>query len=135
MVNVIVYSTDNVNTDLLKKFTCDKYTPITYGEINKKYNYVYGNYNIEMEIEKKSDPKRYHGNEAIIYMAKRCATSGCLLKLDAIFGNFINKKNTDIEVEGLGNGSFIRFVSDIVKRGKMENKKFYCLDCSTVYIH
>ena len=135
MVKVIMYSTDNVNPDLLKNFTCHKYSPIAYGVINNKYYYVYGDYHIELEIEKKTDPKKYHDNKAINHMAKRCVTSGCLLRLDAIFGNFIKKKNTDIEVDGIGNGSFIKFVSDIVKRGKLENKNFYYLDNSSVFIY
>ena len=43
MVKVIMYSTDDVDTDLLKKFTCHKYSPIAYGVIYNKYYYVYGN--------------------------------------------------------------------------------------------
>ena len=120
MVYVIMYSTDKIDFSLLKSFEYKEFTSIVYGVLNDKWWFVYGNYDIEIY---KPEQKRYEGVKAFEHITKKAASSAILLKICDTFGEHIGSKNTDIEVEGIGNGSLIKFVkqTNIVTLSSDEN--------------
>ena len=120
MVYVIMYSTDKIDFSLLKSFEYKEFTSIVYGVLNDKWWFVYGNYDIEIY---KPEQKRYEGVKAFEHITKKAVSSAILLKICDTFGEHIGSKNTDIEVEGIGNGSLIKFVkqTNIVTLSSDEN--------------
>ena len=120
MVYVIMYSTDKIDFSLLKSFEYKEFTSIVYGVLNDKWWLVYGNYDIEIY---KPEQKRYEGVKAFEHITKKAVSSAILLKICDTFGEHIGSKNTDIEVEGIGNGSLIKFVkqTNIVTLSSDEN--------------
>jgi len=115
-----MYSTDKIDFSLLKSFEYKEFTSIVYGVLNDKWWFVYGNYDIEIY---KPEQKRYEGVKAFEHITKKAVSSAILLKICDTFGEHIGSKNTDIEVEGIGNGSLIKFVkqTNIVTLSSDEN--------------
>lgn len=107
MVNIIIYSTDKIKFDKLKSFKYNDFTLTVYGVLNDKWFFVYGNYDIKIY---KPGQKRYKDVKAFEHITKKAVSSAILLKICDTFGEHIGSKNTDIEVEGIGNGNLIKFI-------------------------
>lgn len=62
MVNIILYSTDEIMFDSLKSFKNNKFTHIAYGQINN-ICFVFGNFDVEIyNPEKKTSVQQKHTN-------------------------------------------------------------------------
>lgn len=107
MVNIIIYSTDEIKFDKLKSFEYNDFTLTVYGILNDKWWFVYGNYDIKIY---KPEQKIYEGVKAYDHLTKKAISSSRLLDICDTFGEHIGSKNTNIEVEGIGNGSLIKFI-------------------------
>lgn len=107
MPNIIIYSTDKIEFNKLKSFEHKNFTPLVYGVLNNKWWFIYGNYESEMYNPEK---KIFKGVEAYKHITNKAISSMVLLKVCDMFGKHISSKNTDIEVEGIGNGSLINFI-------------------------
>jgi len=122
MVNVIIYSTDKTEYKLLETFKYEQFIPIAYGFLENNWWFIYGNFDIEMC----KPPKiRYQST-------KKAQFSSILLNLCNAFGKHINSRNTDIEIQGVGKGSLIRGISDIIRVSGDE--KYFSNNKHTVHI-
>lgn len=108
MVNVIIYSMDEIDFCKLKNFKYHNFTLTAYGKLDNTWWCVYGNYDFEMYYP---EAKRYEGIKAYEHFTKKSICSAKLLDICDAFGTHVGSCNTDIEVDGVGNGSLIGCVS------------------------
>lgn len=111
MVKVIMYSTDNIDYDVLKIYTYPQYNPIAIGSIHNKWWFVFGDFDFEVY---KPERKVYKNEKAYEHLTKKAISSITLLTLCNHFGKHIVSENTDIEVEGVGKGRFIQNINSII---------------------
>ena len=133
MVKIILYTQDNIEIEPLKNFKYNKFELISYGILNDNYSYIYGDYKINT-TKHLPGPKIFNNQEAIKYIGENLIVRMEFLELDKFFGNFIKAKKTDLEIEDMCNSEFIKFLSEIIEKGKIEKKKFYSNECSAIYI-
>lgn len=106
---VIIYTTEQINYEKLQTLTLSNYNQICYGKLVNKWWFSYGNYTGNIP----STTGILEGAAAYEYIAKKAITS---VELLGMCNNFSAHTNThencsDIEVENIGSGSFINFVS------------------------
>lgn len=107
MPNVIIYSEDEIDFSKLKEFEYENFTLTEYGKLNDMWWFVYGNYDFEMY---KPEKDKYEGVEVFKHIMEKAICSEILLKVCNAFGEYINDKHADIEVEGVGKGNLIKII-------------------------
>jgi hypothetical protein len=107
MPNIILYSKDVIDFSKLKSFEYDNFTITAYGKLNDMWWFVYGNYDFEMY---KPEKNIYNNEEVFTHIIKKGVCLENLLNICNVFGEYINDKNADIDVEGVGKGNLIKII-------------------------
>lgn len=132
MVKILLYSTDEIDFDILETFSCDEFTNVAYGKVNNKYWFVFGEYDINFG----TTGKHVYKNEEIFgYISKKINMSTKLLSLCDKFGEHVNSKNTDLDINQLKKSTLLDMIArnvDNLKSGEWaandETTIFKCHD-------
>jgi hypothetical protein len=101
----------------------------------KQYWFIYGELDTEITLKSKNEKKIYKGkNEVFKYAMSKMNSNFYYLNLCNTFEKHINDTNSDIEVEGVGNGSFIEGVKGRIARLNLVDITYLCDSQMEIYI-